>query len=77
MRTGKRRQVGAIVLIISISSLTFLNAWVRLQPLDQPRPDVAREELEEEAGLPAPCFDYQLSNIVSALLRYFNALTYE
>jgi hypothetical protein len=77
MRTGKRRQVGAIVLIISISSLTFLNAWVRLQPLDQQRPEAVREEPEEEAGLPAPCFDYQLSNKVNALHRYFNALTYD
>ncbi len=48
MRTGKRRQIGAIVLIISISSLTFLNAWVRLQPLDQPRPEAVRKEPEED-----------------------------
>jgi hypothetical protein len=50
MRTGKRRQVGAIVLIISISSLTFLNVWVRLsggqQLQDQPRPESVREEGE-------------------------------
>jgi hypothetical protein len=48
MRTGRRRQVGAIVLIIFISSLTFLNAWVRLQPLDQPKPEAVREEPGED-----------------------------
>ena len=49
MRTGRRRQMVGGLLFISISSLTFVNTWVRL-PAERKAADQPKQEATREAG---------------------------